>query len=306
MPSYQPPKPFSGLTAGLTAFALWGLLVLYWDALAVIPPFEILLHRIFWSFFFLLPFLLFTKRLPAAITACHTKAIVLRLFTTALLISLNWGLFIWGVSTHRVVEASLGYFINPLLNVLLAFFFLRERLLPLQWLAIAIAAAGVLYTLLLYGSFPWLALVLASSFSLYGILRKTAAIDATPGLFLETCLLFVPVATYLVWLESTGQGHFFSASPTEQFLLIASGIATATPLLLFTYASRHLHYSTLGLIQYLSPTMTLLIGLFFLQESLPFETLITFICIWIALFLYSWSSWHALKHHENVVYSQKK
>lgn len=285
----------TGLLAGLAAFCCWGGLVLYWHWLAAVPATEILAHRMVWALVTVIPLVIFTGRLPEVRAAMASPTIMLRIALSASIIGGNWGLYIWAVTQGHVIESSLGYYINPLANVLLGTLFLGERPSRIQWIAIAIAAVGVLWSVLALGVFPWIALCLAGSFSLYGFCRKTVAVESVPGLCLETLLLFPLAAGWLLYLHTQGESHFLSISLPVTLLLMGTGLATSIPLLLFAYAARHMQLSTLGLLQYVSPTLTFLIGAFVLGEELTKDSLITFACIWVALGLYTWSAIKAYK-----------
>ncbi len=280
-----------GFPAGLAAFCTWGSLVIYWKQLEAIPPAEILLYRIVWSFALLLPVIWLTGRFAETRHALRTPHLRRWLLGSACFVTCNWGLYIWAINNGHITESSLGYYINPLTNVLAGALFCQERPSRLQWLAVGIAAAGVGYSLLAYGELPWVALGLAGSFTVYGLLRKKVAVGALTGLFVETLLLFPPALGLLIWLHIHGQGHFFRATSWELSLIVASGLVTSLPLVLFTYAARHLPLSTLGLLQYVSPTLALCIGVQIYHEPVSSATMITFGCIWTALTLYSWSSW---------------
>lgn len=279
---------YTGLVAAFTAFCIWGGLVLYWHWLAAVPATEILAHRMVWSLAAVSPLVIATGRMPEVRAAMASPRTMLRIALSASIIGGNWGLYIWAVTQGHVLESSLGYYINPLVNVLLGTLFLGERPTRLQWIAIGIATLGVLWSVLALGVFPWIALSLAVSFSLYGFCRKTVRVESVPGLFLETLLLFPLAAGWLLWLHSQGESHFLSISLPVTLLLIGTGLATSIPLLLFAYAARHMQLSTLGLLQYISPTLTFLIGAFVLGEELTSDALVTFGCIWTALGLYTW------------------
>lgn len=280
----------SSLLAGFGAFAIWGFLALYWWQLGGIPATEILAHRIFWSLLSIAPIIWLTQRLPEVRAALAAPRVMGRIALSALIIAGNWGLYIWAITHDRVLEASLGYYINPLINVVLGRLFLGERLTRLQALAVSIATLGVLWSVAAYGQIPWVALLLALSFGLYGLCRKTVAVESAPGLFLEALLLFPLAALWLLWLGHTEQGHFMAASIGTQLLLMGTGIVTAVPLLLFAYAARHMKLATLGLLQYLSPTINFVLGVYVFREPVTQAALVTFACIWTALSIYTWSS----------------
>ena len=235
------------------------------------------------------PIVLCARRMPEVRAALRDKGTLLRVFLGAVLITANWGLYIYAVTSGQVLEASLGYYINPLVSVLLGFVVLSERPSRLQWFAIALAALGVMYSLVAGGHMPWLALALAFAFALYGFIRKTVRVEAAPGLLLETCLLTPFALIWMVWLYSQGTLFFNPVQETQaSLLLIGGGVITAVPLLLFAYAARHISLITLGLLQYISPTITLLLGIFVMGALVDQSTLVTFGCIWPALALYTW------------------
>jgi chloramphenicol-sensitive protein RarD len=205
---------------------------------------------------------------------------------SAFLLSINWLLYIWAVNAGFIIEASLGYFINPLLNVACGMVFFGERIRKWQWVALGLALLGVLYLTIHYGSFPWISLVLAFSFASYGLLHKKNTLGAIDGLCLETALMFIPATLFLIHLEATGSGSFGNSTPSQQLLLAGCGIITTAPLLLFGFAAQRIHLSTLGLLQYLAPTINLLLGLFVYGEPFPLHRFIGFSLIWLALLLF--------------------
>lgn len=282
-----------GLIAAALAYILWGVFPLYIKQVAHVSAAEVVAHRSAWSLVFVFALLLWWRR-TAWLKAALADPKVLKVFAgSALLLALNWGLYVWAVNAGRILDASLGYFINPLFNVLLGVVFLRERPRPRQWLAVGIAAAGVLWLIVAAGEWPWVALVLACTFGLYGLIRKTAPLDAAEGLALET-LMQAPVALLLIgwwtWLGTGGlAGH---DAPTLVWLLLA-GPFTAVPLLLFATGARRLTLATLGLLQYLGPTLQFLIGVFVYGEPFNAERAVGFALIWLALLIYSAESWRA-------------
>ncbi|MDR2161517.1 MAG: EamA family transporter RarD [Desulfovibrio sp.] len=280
----------SGGVAALLAFLIWGCLPLYWKTLDRMPPLEILCHRVFWSFWTMLPVILCTGRLGHIMVILGSRARLLPLAASSLVLSGNWLLFIWAVNSGRVLETSLGYFINPLLNILLGMILFRERLRPAAWVAVALAAAGVGSQIISLGHLPWTALSLGGSFALYGLIRKMAPVEALPGLFMETLLILPAALAWLLWEGSKGTGVTFAADPSFLLLLAASGPLTALPLFLFAFGVRRLRMTSLGLLQYVSPTMTFFQGVFLFGEPFSLSSLLTFSCIWAALALYSWDS----------------
>ena len=280
-----------GLSIAASAFVLWGLMPLYWHLLKAVPSLQIVAHRVLWSAVLVALWLLWSRGRGwfAAILAKPRLAAMLTL--SGLCIGINWGLYIWAVNAGHVVESSLGYFINPLLNVVIGTLFLRERLNPIQWLSVAITAAGVLWLTFNYGSFPWIALVLAGSFGLYGVIRKLAAVDSVTGLGFENSVLLLPALGYLLWMETSGQGGFFGTwGFTADALLIFGGALTALPLIAFSFAVRRVPLSTIGLMQYVAPTMQFLIGVLVFRETFDRDRAIGFIVIWIALAIFAFDS----------------
>ncbi|MCX5801126.1 MAG: EamA family transporter RarD [Candidatus Eisenbacteria bacterium] len=279
-----------GILYGIAAYTLWGLFPLYWRFLSPIPATEILCHRVVWSFLFLGIILVRKNRLKSWLHKSRKSVTILYFFLTACLLSLNWGIFIWAVNSNYVVEASLGYFINPLVNVLLGVIFLGERPRFLQWFAIGIAAAAVLFLTFGYGSFPWIALTLAFSFGLYALLRKIGALSSLEGLSLEMTLLFVPALAYLLYCQHAGTAAFGHVSAIKTLLLALTGIVTAVPLLLFGSAARRISLTNVGLLQYISPTFQFLIGVIVFGEALTSARLAGFVAVWISLALYTFES----------------
>ena len=274
-----------GLWAAAFAFVVWGLVPLYWHLLKAVPSLQIVLHRIVWSALFVGAFLLWRDgRHWLKNTLAGQPKLAAMLALSGVLIAFNWGLYIWAVNAGHVVETALGYFINPLLNVLIGVLFLRERLQPLQWLSVGIAAVGVLWLTFNYGSFPWIALALAASFGLYGLVRKLAHVDSVSGLGVESAYLFVPAIAMLMWSETHGSGGFGNGyGAWLSALLVFGGILTALPLIGFAYAVRRIPLATVGLMQYIAPTLQFLIGVYIFNEPFDRDRLIGFACIWLAL-----------------------
>lgn len=283
----------TGIIYTLLAFLIWGLFPLYFKALHEIAPQEIVLHRFIWSLAFLALVLAFKQRwawLKPAL--CQPKLIALFVLSATLLAG-NWYTYIWAVNAGRVVDASLGYFINPLVNVLLGVVFLRERLNPTQWLSIALASIGVGWLTWQAGHLPWIALILASSFGLYGLLRKTAQLGALEGLSLETLVLFPIALGGLLWLIATGHSDFVHAPIHTQGLILLAGPITAIPLLLFAAGARRIPLSLVGILQYTGPTLQLLIGIYIFHETFGWVRFIGFGFIWFALIVYAIDGWRA-------------
>ena len=275
-----------GVGYALAAYIFWGFLPIYWKFLNHVPAQEILMHRIAWSFVFLLLVLSY-KRYWSWLSALKDWRVLLTFLASSLLLTVNWGLYIWAVNAGYIVEASLGYFINPLVNVVLGLLFLRERLRRGQWLAVAFAVVGVGYLTITYGALPWISLTLAFSFGTYGLLRKTAKLDALAGLSLETALLFLPAAGYLIWLQVNKTAVFLHTDPISNILLIFTGVVTAVPLLWFALGARQVPLTTMGVLQYAAPTLQFLIGVFLYHEPFTHDRLIGFSFIWVALAIYS-------------------
>ncbi len=278
-----------------TAYSLWGIAPLYFKQIDFIPAAEILIHRIVWAFLLLLLVIALLKQGRATLAILAKPSLLLWLLLSALLLGGNWWLFIWAVNNNHMLDASLGYYINPLLNVLLGMVFLGERLRRLQWFAVFLAATGVIWQILTYGALPWIALVLASSFALYGLLRKKLAVDAIKGLFFES-LLLLPVALWYWWaFADSSAANLAQNSLSLNVYLVAAGLVTTVPLLCFIAGARRLQLSTMGFFQYIGPTLMFVFGVWLYQEPLASERFITFGFIWLALCCYSIDAWLATK-----------
>lgn len=277
-----------GMLYAALAFFCWGLFPLYFHALKDVPPLEILTHRMVWSLLFLGLVLCLRRQWRWLGQLARQPRVMAGFSVSALLLSGNWFIYIWSVNHGHVVDASLGYFITPLLNVMLGFFLLHERPRPIQWLAIGVAACGVGWLAWQAGQMPWIALMLAATFGGYGLLRKTAVLGALEGLSFETLLLFPLAFGYTVWLAWHGHNSLLTTeSGLTRTLLLASGPITAVPLLLFAAGARRIPLSLLGLLQYISPTMQLLIGIWVFHESFTPQHMTGFSVIWSALALYA-------------------
>ncbi len=284
------PSSFFDVGSGLLAFGVWGSLVLYWKTLGNVPAFEIMTHRMVWSLLCVMLIAIFCGYLKDILSALKNFKILKYACMASVLIGTNWYLYIWSVNNGKIVEASLGYYINPLLSVLIGRIFLKEKLTRLQIFAILIAAGGVFYSVLAYGKFPWLSLSLALTFAAYGYLKKNIKANVITGLFIETLILFPFATFFLLWTMADGQNSFLQYSLETQLLLMGSGVVTITPLLFFSYASKRVQLATLGLMQYIAPSTKLLIGVYIFHEPINEATMVTLICIWIALALYTWCS----------------
>jgi chloramphenicol-sensitive protein RarD len=278
-----------GLLAAIGAYVLWGVFPLYWHALRDVPSLQIVAHRMAWCAVFVAGWLLLREGV-GWLRGLRGRTLAL-LALTSVLISGNWGVYIWAVTHGRVVDASLGYFINPLASVFLGVFVLRERLRAAQWTAVALAAAGVLWLAWRVGEPPWIALVLACSFAVYGLVRKVAHIEAVHGLAIESLLLMGPAVGYLLWAEFSGTGAFGHGGALRDTLLVLAGVATALPLAGFAYGARRIPYSLVGILQYISPTLQLLLGVLVFGEGFDRAQAIGFGAIWAALAIYAVDGW---------------
>jgi len=279
-----------GVALATAAFLIWGLSPIYWKSLAGVPAFEILMHRMIWSFVFLAPLVLFLGHLKDFLKALRAGRTLMILTATTLIVSFNWFLFIWAINSGHILQTSLGYYITPLVNVLLGVVFLREHLRRLQLAAVGLAAVGVVYLTLSYGLFPWVSLGLAFSSGFYGLIRKVAPVSALVGLTVETMLLSVPATAYLIYLDHTGRGAFLNAGTGVTLLLMGAALVTGLPLLLFTMGTKLLRLATVGFLQYIAPSCTFLLAVFVYREPLVPAELITFGMIWTALAIYSYDS----------------
>jgi chloramphenicol-sensitive protein RarD len=285
----------NGLIYAIIAYTIWGLLPVYWRWFEMIPAGEILSHRIIWSFVFMAGLIALQKRWKELIPVLKTRKTLVPLLMSSLLITVNWLIFIWAVNNGHVIETSLGYYLTPLINVMLAVFFLREKPNKGQWVAVGLAGAGVLLVTVDYGGFPWISLVLALTFGLYGLVKKRVTIDASMGLMTETAIV-VPVAMiYWSYLGVSQLDTAWSLPIPSLILLLLSGAATALPLLLFAKAARSLPLSMLGFIQYIGPTLTLVLSVTVFKETISSIMLISFSLIWTALIVYAMASIHAAR-----------
>lgn len=272
-----------------SAFLIWGLSPIYWKALHGVGAFEIILHRVLWSFVFLMPIVVYRQWAEFKRIIASPKMLAI-LLVTSILVGANWLIYIWAVNNGRVLQASLGYYINPLVNIVLGMVFLRERLSRAQSVAVFLASLGVLHLTIRYGVFPWVSLALAFSFGIYGLIRKVAAVGALVGLTVETLLLTVPAGLWVVHLHNTQAGSFLASGGRTDLLLMGTGILTATPLLLFNLGARRITLATLGFIQYTAPTGMLLLGIIVFGEPFTLVQAVTFALIWAALAIYSWET----------------
>jgi chloramphenicol-sensitive protein RarD len=275
-----------GILYGIGAYVLWGFFPIYWKFLHVVPALQVIGHRISWSFIVLILFILLTKQWQDfRAVAFHPKTVATYAIAGVLL-SINWLVYVWGVNAGFIVETSLGYFINPLLSVLLGVIFLRERLRLAQWIPVVIAAIGVLYLTFVYGRLPWIALSLAFSFGIYGLVKKIAPLGSLYGLTLETAMVFPAALIYLLFVNSTGEGAFLHDGLTIDLLLAGAGIVTTIPLLMFASAAKQIPLSMVGILQYIAPTLQFLIGVFIYKEPFDQAHLIGFGIVWLALVIF--------------------
>jgi chloramphenicol-sensitive protein RarD len=271
-----------GLIFGVGSYILWGLFPLYWPLLQPANPLEIVSHRAVWTLVFCLIVLALSKQLHSTIAIVKKPKIMAGLFLTTILVSINWLTYIWATNNGHVVEAALGYYINPLIIIAFGVLLLREKMRPLQWLAVGIAAVGVTILTIDYGRLPWVAISLALSWGTYGLVKKKLDLGALNGLAIETLISLIPYAGYLIYLGNQGTGQF-GQKPGLTILLISAGAVTAIPLLLFNGSTTRLPYSTIGLLQYITPTIQFSIGVWIRHEDMPAARWIGFVVIWLAL-----------------------
>lgn len=280
----------NGLVNAIIAYIMWGVLPLYWKLFSEVPAGEVLSHRVVWSFVFMGLLVAIQRRWGDMLRIAASRVLLLSLAACGGLIAANWLIFIWAVNNDHVVETSLGYYLNPLLNVLLAVVFLREKPNRGQWLAIAIASVAVLIITIDYGRFPWIAISLAASFALYGFAKKKIMQDASIGLFSETAVILPVALGYWIYLAAAGKTTAWSLPAPTFVELLLSGMVTALPLLFFVRAAARLSLSTLGFVQYIGPTIMLILSVFVFKESVSPVLLIGFVLIWTALVVYAASS----------------
>ena len=271
-----------GLLFGFTSYILWGLFPLYWPLLQPASPLEIVSHRAVWTLVFCLIVLALTKQIHSTFAVMKNPRAMAALLLSTILVSINWVTYIWATNNGHIVEAALGYYINPLIIIAFGVLLLREKMRPLQWLAVAIAAVGVLVLTIDYGRLPWIAISLALSWGSYGLVKKKLNMGALDGLAIETLISLIPYAGYLIYLGHQGTGQF-GHSIGLTLLLFSAGAVTAIPLLLFNGSTTRLPYSTIGLLQYITPTLQFSIGVWIRHEDMPAARWIGFLIIWLAL-----------------------
>jgi len=274
-----------GILNGIAAYALWGFFPIYWKLLQDVPAPQLLGHRIGWSFLLLLAVIVITKQWDDFRSKLNGRTFQIYLIA-ALLIGVNWLTYVWAVNAGFIVETSLGYFINPLLSVLMGVIFLRERLRAAQWIPVALAAIGVIYLTYAYGRLPWISLLLAFTFGFYGLTKKLAPLGSLYGLTLETGILFLPAVIYLGWAQADNGAAFLHSGITADLLMIGAGLVTTVPLLMFASAAKQIPLTMLGILQYLAPTIQFLIGIFIYKEEFDQSRLIGFGIVWLALIIF--------------------
>ncbi len=285
-----------GILLALSAYIMWGFFPLYWKPLESISALQLVGHRIGWSFILLFIVILVTRQWRAFRDAASSMRIIRIYLIAAVLICVNWFTFVWAVTHGFVLESSLGYYINPLFSVLLGVTVFHERLRPVQWVPIVLAAMGVLYLTYSYGSVPWIALTLAFSFGTYGMVKKIAPLNSLYGLTLETGLLFIPALAYLIGCELAGQGAFLHSGPVKDWMMVGAGLITTVPLLLFAAAAPRVPLSTIGILQYINPTMQFLVGVLLYKEPFTHDRLIGFGLVWLGLILFWAEGLHARRN----------
>jgi len=283
----------------IAAYGLWGLLPIYWQQLSHVPATQVVAHRIVWSCLVLIPIIYFSRKTGIVLKAAKNPRVVFRQLIAALLICANWLGFVWAVTHGRMVESSLGYFINPLFSVVLAVVLLGERLRRIQWIAILIAAVGIGWIGWQYGNIPWIALLLASSFCLYGFVKKTTLLDPVTSLSIETWLLFIPALGFIVWEQVHGRGGFLTHGTATDSIIVFSGVATTIPLLCFAAGAQKISLVTIGLLQYLGPTIQFMLGWLVYLEPFDNKKLIGFIFVWTGLAIYAIDSLRASRSPKN-------
>lgn len=289
-----------GILYALGAYIMWGLFPIYWKWLHAIPAMQLIGHRIVWSFILLVIVILSTRQWTKFRSTLNRGVLGIYL-VAGLLLSINWLIYVWGVNAGHIIETSLGYFINPLLSVLLGMIFLGERLRPAQWVPLGLATAGVVYLTWTYGSLPWIALSLAFSFGVYGLVKKMAPLGSLYGLTLETGLVFLPALGYLLFAQTTGQGAFGQTDLISHLLLFGAGPITTIPLLMFASAARRIPLTMVGVMQYIAPTLQFLIGVLIYKEPFSTTRLIGFSLVWIALVFFWAEGYIAYRARKPVV-----
>lgn len=287
-------KTFAFVVA-LFSFLIWGALVIYWHQLSSVNPLEVVAHRAIWSLIFTSFIILFMKRAGEVIRVIRNPKNVIPLIISSIIIASNWGIFIWAVANDKIIESSMGNYITPLLNVAASAIIFKVVLNKYQKLSVLLALSGVVYMIIVYGKVPYIAIFFAVTFCTYGIIKKLVRASAITGLFIETLIISIPSAVYVLYLISTGESAVLRGDSFITFLLVCGGIVTTLPLLGFSYSAQVLHLSTLGILQYITPTIAFLLGVFVYHEYFSKNMLITFILIWAGLIIYSVDGLYQLK-----------
>lgn len=289
-------RPFAGIAYGLAAYGMWGFFPLFFRQLGHVLPMDLLANRALWGCLFISLILTVRQSWPGLLAAARRPGTVLRLALAALLVGANWLAFLWAVDQHQVMEASLGYFLTPLVNILLGLAVLKERLNRLEWASVALAVAAVGNEFLTLGNLPWISLFLGGSFGVYGLVRKQVPVDAVSGLWLETLCMLPLVLLYAGWQAARSHGVFTGFDGLTQLLLALAGVLTALPLMFFAAATQRLSLATVGMLMYINPTLQFLTAVALFHEPLRPGRLTTFALIWLGLFLYSWSGWRKARN----------
>ncbi len=288
--SGEPDALRRGFAVALSGYFLWGLSIVFYKWLSHVPADEVIAHRIVWTVAFVGAFLVLRGRLGEVAAALRDRRVLVRLFISSVILAMNWLVFIWAIAHNEVLAVSFGYFINPLVSVLFGLVLLAERLTRLQAIAVALAVLAVAIQATMLNDFPWISLFLAFSFAIYGYIRKLTPVGASPGLFVET-LLIVPFGIIFIWYVEVGGGGHFALNAETAVLLILTGIMTSLPLILFAYGARRLTLTTIGLLQYMAPSIQFLLAVFLYGEPLSNIRMASFALIWIALAVFSIASW---------------
>lgn len=275
-----------GVLHAFGAYFIWGLVPIYWKLLKHVPASQLIGHRIVWSFILLALILLIGRKWTDMRVCVSDRKTVCIYFVAAVLCGFNWFIYVWGVTAGYIVECSLGYFINPLFSVLLGVLFLRERLRPFQWVSIGLAAAGVAYLTIIYGRLPWIALSLAFTFGLYGLVKKKAPLNSLNGLALETGILFLPGLAFLLYVDRAGEAAFLHTGLGPDLLMVGAGLITTIPLLFFASAARRIPLTTIGIMHYITPTLQLLLGVLVYKEAFSANQALGFGVVWIGLIIF--------------------
>jgi chloramphenicol-sensitive protein RarD len=276
-----------GILYAFGAYLIWGLVPVYWKLIKHVPAIQLIGHRIAWSFILLAVILLITRKWPECCALISNRKIIRIYLAAAVLVFFNWFIYVWAVNAGHILQASLGYFINPLLSVLLGVLFLRERLRLFQWIAVGLATTGVLYLTITYGRLPWIALGLAFTFGFYGLVKKLAPLSSLNGLTLETGILFVPAVIFLVYLEVIHRGAFMHTGMVSDVLMAGAGFITTIPLLMFVSAARRIPLTIIGIMHYITPTCQFLLGVLVYKEAFSRTQAFGFGIVWIALIIFA-------------------